>query len=121
MSEPRTLLVIAGEFPPLKTIGRIRTVKFVEQLRQHGWRSIVITLQPSGNEGNYDPSLMAEIADGVEVVRVPLRTSEENIANGVKRLLGRKPASPAAVSAGAATGGVAVATRTSPAAARAAA
>lgn len=117
MSEPRTLLVIAGEFPPLKTIGRIRTVKFVEQLRQHGWRSIVITLQPSGNEGNYDPSLMAEIADGVEVVRVPLRTSEENIANGVKRLLGRKPASPAAVAAGAATGGVAVATRAAPAAA----
>ena len=100
MSEPRTLLVIAGEFPPLKTIGRIRTVKFVEQLRQHGWRSIVITLQPSGNEGNYDPSLMAEIADGVEDVRVPLRTSEENIANGVKRLLGRKPASPAAAPAG---------------------
>jgi hypothetical protein len=33
MSEPRTLLVIAGEFPPLKTIGRIRTVKFVDQLR----------------------------------------------------------------------------------------
>ena len=62
MSEPRTLLVIAGEFPPLKTIGRIRTVKFVEQLRQYGWRSIVITLEPSGTEGNYDPSLMAEIA-----------------------------------------------------------
>ena len=39
MSEPRTLLVIAGEFPPLKTIGRIRTVKFVDQLRQYGWRS----------------------------------------------------------------------------------
>jgi hypothetical protein len=51
MSEPRTLLVIAGEFPPLKTIGRIRTVKFVDQLRQYGWRSIVITLEPSGTEG----------------------------------------------------------------------
>ena len=29
----KTLLVIAGEFPPLKTIGRIRTVKFVALLR----------------------------------------------------------------------------------------
>lgn len=92
MSEPRTLLVIAGEFPPLKTIGRIRTVKFVDQLRQYGWRSIVITLEPSGSEGNYDPSLMAEIADGVEVIRIRLRDREVEIANAVKRLLGRKPA-----------------------------
>ncbi len=105
MSEPRTLLVIAGEFPPLKTIGRIRTVKFVEQLRQHGWRSIVITLQPTGAEGNYDPSLMAEIADGVEVVRVPVRILEQEIADGVKRLLGRPAKAPAlaAASAGGAT------------------
>ena len=73
MSEPRTLLVIAGEFPPLKTIGRIRTVKFVDQLRQHGWRSIVITLKPSGTEPNYDPSLMAEIVDGVEIGRASCR------------------------------------------------
>ena len=57
MAEPRTLLVIAGEFPPLKTIGRIRTVKFVEHLRRFGWRCIVVTLQPSGREGNYDEAL----------------------------------------------------------------
>lgn len=102
MSEPRTLLVIAGEFPPLKTIGRIRTVKFVEQLQQYGWRSIVITLQPNGTEPNYDPSLMAEITDGVEVIRLPLRDIEAEIANAVKRLLGRRPAGagvPAAVGA----------------------
>ena len=85
MAEPRTLLVIAGEFPPLKTIGRIRTVKFVEHLRQHGWRAIVLTLEPSGREGNYDPSLMAEIADGVEVIRLPLRNREVEIADAVKR------------------------------------
>lgn len=91
MSELRTLLVIAGEFPPLKTIGRIRTVKFVDQLRQHGWRSVVITLQPNGTEPNYDPSLMAEITDGVEVIRLPLRDIEAEIAMAVKRLLGRKP------------------------------
>lgn len=104
MSEPRTLLVIAGEFPPLKTIGRIRTVKFVDQLRQHGWRSIVITLEPSGAEPNYDPSLMAEIVDGVEVIRVPIRNREVEIANAVKRLLGRKPAAPAPLGAGSASG-----------------
>lgn len=100
MSEPRTLLVIAGEFPPLKTIGRIRTVKFVEQLRQYGWRSIVITLQPNGTEPNYDPSLSAEVTDGVEVIRLPLRDIEAEIANAVKRLLGRSPL-PASAPAGA--------------------
>lgn len=100
MSEPRTLLVIAGEFPPLKTIGRIRTVKFVEQLRQYGWRSIVITLQPNGTEPNYDPSLSAEITDGLEVIRLPLRDIEAEIANAVKRLLGRSPV-PVSASAGA--------------------
>lgn len=109
MSEPRTLLVIAGEFPPLKTIGRIRTVKFVDQLRQHGWRSIVITLKPSGTEPNYDPSLMAEIVDGVEVVRVPIRNREDEIANAVKRLLGRTPAAPSVSAASSSGASVAVA------------
>ena len=88
---PRTLLVIAGEFPP-STIGRIRTVKFVEHLRRFGWRCIVVTLQPSGREGNYDEALMAEIVDGDEIIRLPLRNLEVEIADTVKRLLGRKPA-----------------------------
>ena len=96
MAEPRTLLVIAGEFPPLKTIGRIRTVKFVEHLRRFGWRCIVVTLQPSGREGNYDEALMAEIVDGDEIIRIPLRNLEVEIADTVKRLLGRKPAPQAA-------------------------
>lgn len=85
----RTLLVIAGEFPPLKTIGRIRTVKFVEHLRAHGWKCIVITLEPSGLEPNYDASLLAEIAEGVEVIRLPLVDLEVKIARFAKRLLGR--------------------------------
>lgn len=92
MPEPRTLLVIAGEFPPLKTIGRIRTVKFVQHLRQFGWKCIVVTLSPSGREGNYDAALLSEIADGVEVIRLPLRDLEMEIADTAKRLLGRKPA-----------------------------
>ncbi len=53
-NKTRTLLVIAGEFPPLKTIGRIRTVKFVKHLQDHGWKAIVVTLEPSGQEPNYD-------------------------------------------------------------------
>lgn len=85
----RTVLIVAAEFPPLKTIGRIRTVKFVEHLRQHGWNSIVVTLEPSGHEPIYDPKLAAEIQPGTEVVRLPLVTFDERIAAFAKRLLGR--------------------------------
>lgn len=87
---PRTLLVIAGEFPPLKTIGRIRTVKFVEQLRAHGWEAVVVTLSPSGQEPNFDPKLLDEIAEGMEVIRLPLPDIEAKIADFAKLLLGRK-------------------------------
>lgn len=87
----RTLLVVAGEFPPLKTIGRIRTTKFVEHLRELGWDSIVLTLEPSGSEPNYDSALAAEVPFGIEVVRVPLVTFDERITRFAKRLLGREP------------------------------
>lgn len=89
--EIRTLLVIAGEFPPLKTIGRIRTVKFVDHLRAQGWKAIVVTLEPSTREPNFDAKLLEEIAESVEVVRLPLPDIEAKIAQTVKRLLGKKP------------------------------
>ena len=88
-NKTRTLLVIAGEFPPLKTIGRIRTVKFVGHLQAHGWKAIVVTLEPSGQEPNYVPGLLAEIAEGVEVIRLPLVDIEAKIAQAAKRLLRR--------------------------------
>jgi len=82
----RTVLIVAGEFPPLKTI---RTVKFVEHLRQHGWQSIVVTLEPSGHESNYDPKLMGEILPDTEVIRLPVVTFDERITSFAKRLLGK--------------------------------
>ena len=103
-NKQRCLLVIAGEFPPLKTIGRIRTVKFVEHLRAHGWKAIVLTLEPSGQEPNYDPGLLAEIADGVEVLRIPLVDVEAEIAMAAKRLLGR-PVAPSSAAASTPGGG----------------
>ena len=98
-NQTRTLLVIAGEFPPLKTIGRIRTVKFVKHLQDHGWKAIVVTLEPSGQEPNYDPGLLAEIAEGVEVIRLPLVDLEAKIAQTAKRLLGRNSSAAQAPSA----------------------
>ncbi len=89
-----TVLIVAGEFPPLKTIGRIRAVKFVEHLRDMGWDSIVLTLEPGGHEPNFDPSLQSEVPERVEVVRVPLVTFDERITGFAKRLLRRDRPSP---------------------------
>lgn len=99
----RTVLIVAGEFPPLKTIGRIRTVKFAEHLRTLGWDAIVLTVEPSGREPNYDAALQAEVAEHLEVVRVPLVTFDDRITGFAKRLLGRGAAA-AQTTAGAHTG-----------------
>lgn len=87
----RTLLVVAGEFPPVKTIGRIRAVKFVEHLRNHGWRSVALTIEPRPGDPNNVPALNREIPDHAEVHRVPWPDWEANVVGAVKRLLGRKP------------------------------
>lgn len=84
-----TVLVVAGEFPPLKTIGRIRTTKFVEHLRSLGWKAVVLTVEANGSEPSYDARLLVEIPNGTDVVRVPSVTFDERIIRFVKRLLGR--------------------------------
>ncbi|MBK6337356.1 MAG: hypothetical protein IPF60_17050 [Betaproteobacteria bacterium] len=86
------MLIVAAEFPPLKTIGRIRTVKFVEHLRQHGWHSVVVTLQPTGQEPIFDAKLLDEVAPEAEVIRLPLVTFDERITNFAKRILGKNGA-----------------------------
>ena len=86
-AQQRTVLIVAGEFPPLKTIGRIRTVKFAEHLRSLGWDAVVLTVAASGSEPNYDAALEEEVPDGIEVVRVPLVTFDERITRSAKRLL----------------------------------
>ena len=90
----KTVLVIAGEYPPLKTIGRIRTAKFVQHLRNLGWRPIVLTVEIRDNASNYDPSLASEIPDDVEVHRANWPDWETSLIEGIKRLLGRGTASP---------------------------
>ena len=89
----KTVLVIAGEYPPLKTIGRIRTAKFVQHLRNLGWRPIVLTVEIRDNASNYDQSLESEIPDDVEVHRANWPDWETSLIDSVKRLLGRGPAS----------------------------
>lgn len=83
----RTVLLVAAEFPPIKTIGRIRTVKFVEHMRQHGWQPVVLTVAVEPHAGTYDPALEDEIPAGVPVYRVPLVDIEAVLVSKVKRHL----------------------------------
>lgn len=86
----RTVLVVAGEFPPVKTIGRLRTLKFVQHLESHGWRAIVITVLPNGTTVRADPALESEVPRSLEVHRVACPDLEAMVARVVKRLIGRR-------------------------------
>jgi glycosyltransferase involved in cell wall biosynthesis len=85
----KSVLIIAGEFPPLKTIGRIRTAKFAAHLVDLGWNPIVITLAYDDKSPLYDPELLPEIADGVTVYRVQNETLDSLLVNSIKKLIGR--------------------------------
>lgn len=104
----RTALVIAGEFPPVKTIGRLRTVKFVEHLRAHGWRSVVLTIEPNGISSIADPALEREIPPDTPVYRAAHPDLEALVVARIKRLAGRR-AGPAAPSTGGGSAGAAAA------------
>lgn len=86
----KTVLIVAGEFPPIKTIGRIRSVKFAEHLTQLGWKVIVLTVEPRKDSPIYVPSLEAEVPEGVEVYRAPWPDIESETIGRIKRLLGYK-------------------------------
>jgi glycosyltransferase involved in cell wall biosynthesis len=92
----RTVLVVAGEFPPVKTIGRIRTAKFVRHLEACGWKAVVLTVAPNGTTVIADPALADEVPEGAAVVRVAVPDLEAAAARAVKRLLGRGNAPAAA-------------------------
>ncbi len=85
----RTVLVIAGEYPPLKTIGRIRTAKFVQHLRNLGWRPIILTVEIRDNAADFDKSLESEIPADVEVHRANWPDWETSLINNIKRFLKR--------------------------------
>lgn len=99
----RTVLVVAGEFPPVKTIGRLRTLKFVRHLESHGWRAIVVTVLPNGTTVRADPALEAEVPGSLEVHRVACPDLEAMVARAVKRLIGRREPAAARTSSPAST------------------
>ena len=95
----RTALMVAGEFPPVKTIGRIRTTKFIRHLQAQGWRAVVLTIEPNGTTSTADPSLIAEVPEDVPVFRAQHPDLDAILARQVKRMLGRGAAPPRSESA----------------------
>jgi|GEM_PF-1435598 len=65
----RRVLIIAHIFPPVSGSGVQRTLKFVKYMRDFGWEPVVVTV----GKTNYplsDPTLLKEIPDDIEIVRV---------------------------------------------------
>jgi glycosyltransferase involved in cell wall biosynthesis len=89
LPDNKTVLMVAGEFSPVKTIGRLRTLKFIEHLRAHGWDAVVLTIEPNGTSSVADPELIHEIPDDLVVYRVTHPNVEASVADFVKLLIGR--------------------------------
>lgn len=88
MNQPRRILFVAAEFPPYKTIGRLRTLKFCLHLQQLGWDCFVLTMsdEPSAT---YDPKTLQEIPSSVKVFRARPWQPEARVINGIKKILKR--------------------------------
>jgi glycosyltransferase involved in cell wall biosynthesis len=97
VKKEKRVLIVAAEFPPFKTIGRIRTIKLCQHLPQFGWEPIVLTVNESAT-GPYDRTTLHEIPNGVPVYRAYRFEPEKEIIHILKRILGRNSDRPSNVS-----------------------
>ncbi|SIS47693.1 glycosyltransferase [Neptunomonas antarctica] len=81
------ILVIAGEYPPLKTIGRIRSAKLVQHWKEAGHTPVVLTINYEKTYSTYEESLEAEIPDDIHVYRVDNPQQEDALINIAKKIL----------------------------------
>lgn len=66
----KKVLVVAYLFPPIGGIGVQRALKFAKYLSDYGWSPIVLTTRDAAS-ATMDETLLQEIPEDVEVVRVP--------------------------------------------------
>lgn len=73
------MLIVAYEFPPVRTSGVYRPLKFARYLAEFGWNSIILTVR-NPRAGQVDQSLLAELPPSVQVVRAtslePIRVEQ---------------------------------------------
>jgi glycosyltransferase involved in cell wall biosynthesis len=69
LQERKKVLIVAYLFPPIGGIGVQRPLKFVRYLHELGWHPTVLTTEATYS-ATMDPSLLQEVPQDVEVVRV---------------------------------------------------
>lgn len=67
----KKVLIVAYYFPPSGGPGVQRVLKYVQYLRDFGWEPVVLTVR-DGNFPARDESLLAEIPEGVKVIRTEI-------------------------------------------------
>lgn len=83
----RRVLMAAYYFPPLSGSGVFRSIKFAKYLPLYGWQPTVISTDRPPNGWNFaDESQVAEIPQGMEVVRIPdgISTGRETSLNSAR-------------------------------------
>lgn len=79
------VLMAAYYFPPLSGSGVFRSIKFAKYLPQFGWQPTVLSTDRPPNGWNFaDESMVGEIPEGMEVVRLPdgISTGRETTLSG---------------------------------------
>ena len=64
----KRLLLVTYYFPPSGGAGVQRTLKYTKYLREHGVEPVVLTVE-AGAYPSLDPTLAADVPEGVEVIR----------------------------------------------------
>ena len=82
----KKVLIIANQFPPMGGSGVQRTLKFVKHLRTYGYEPVVLT-RDIGNMKLRDNSMLADIPEGVQIIRTRNRDLTE--LSGVLALPGK--------------------------------
>ncbi|MGH8583359.1 MAG: glycosyltransferase [Gammaproteobacteria bacterium] len=98
-----SVMIISAYFPPANLPGVHRVLRFVRHLREDGWGVSVVTMDPGFFDAGVvrDDTLLARIADGVEVRRTKAFRGLERIIGVRDRMRGwRKPAAPESPSVG---------------------
>jgi glycosyltransferase involved in cell wall biosynthesis len=67
----KKFLLITYYWPPAGGGGVQRWLKMTKYFREYGWEPIIYTAE-AGEQAAYDPSLVKEVPEGLEVVRTPI-------------------------------------------------
>lgn len=71
-SKRRTVLMVAYYFPPAGGPGVQRVLKFAKYLPEFGWMPAVLTVREDAEYPVRDPSLIADVPEGVRIERTPI-------------------------------------------------